>query len=87
METPRCTDGTRDPVADAVAHLASEFGPLIDHEVIERILEETVSDFRSARAPAYVPVLVERLGRQRLVAWLKAHGPALPAQRAQVRQA
>lgn len=70
-------------LTDAEAHLVADFSPAVAPEIIHRIVLETAADFREARAPAYVPILVERLARERLASLARAvpRGDPRPPQR------
>lgn len=88
MDTSQGGAGAGIGLTDAEAHLVADFAPDVPPETIHRIVLETAADFRDARAPAYVPILVERLARERLAGLARAHGgpgASAPAQRGALR--
>jgi hypothetical protein len=60
-------------VTEVLQRLQPDFASRVPEEVIARIVAETAADFRDARVVTYVPLLVERLARERLASWVRAH--------------
>src|SRR5215831_9713365 len=63
-----------DELADRAEHLRSEFSPMLAPEVIDREVDEASAEFRDARVTTYVPILIERLTRDRLKTRARAIG-------------
>ncbi|MHB8510590.1 MAG: three-helix bundle dimerization domain-containing protein [Actinomycetota bacterium] len=57
---------TQDRVSEARKRLVSEFGHTVPPETIEAVIEDQLSRWEDAPVQAYIPVLTERIARQRL---------------------
>jgi hypothetical protein len=53
-------------LAGAVDALARRYEGALPRETVERYVDESLSHFRDARITVHLPVLVERVARQRL---------------------
>jgi arsenate reductase (thioredoxin) len=65
---PALTEEERRHLDGAVDALARRYEGLLSRETVERCVDESLASFRDARITVHLPVLVERVARQRLQA-------------------
>ena len=65
---------TRNQVRHAAEELREEFAGIFSTETIARYIEESTDLLGNARISTYIPLLVHRFGRERLLALAQAQG-------------
>ena len=69
-------------IGGRLEQLKLDFSSLLPRETIDAVVAETLADFPDVRVKAYVPILVERLVKQRLRELQRASADEGPMNRA-----
>jgi arsenate reductase (thioredoxin) len=71
---------TSNAIAEVDARLRKEFADLLSPETVDRTLQESVAQLTdNARVQLFVPVLAERVARDRLRALTRTAAPPRPS--------
>lgn len=73
LERPAAEQAMSDRVRQATQRLSTEFGSHFTPQDVERVADETLADYKTAPVLEFVPLLVERFTRERLLASLQGH--------------
>ncbi len=72
LERPDAEEALAKRVREATKRLATEFQGQFTQQMIEQCAMESLEQYKGARVLEFVPLLVERIARERLMASLHA---------------
>ncbi|MEO8456367.1 MAG: hypothetical protein ABI559_01015 [Chloroflexota bacterium] len=76
LVTPASAQAVSDRIRQATERLSTEFAPQIEPQVVEQVANEWLAPYKTAPVVEFLPLLVERFTRERLLARLQGQAQA-----------